>query len=382
MTHPTSAAATIGPDSEAGATPRSRAWVLPRAVLAAAVGGVFVWFYYARYAPTVWSDFDQIWLGARALLHGKDPYEGISRGDFPWPLYYPIPALFFGLPLAGFPLPVARVFFGAATAGLCAYAIFRWRPFAWPLLCTGPFVYALQRGQWSPLLVASVFLPALGAVLSAKPTIGAAVFAYRPTRAAVTGCFALGLIALIWYPDWPVRWIESGRGTHHLVPPAFLPGGWLLLAGLLRWRRPEARLLGVLALVPQTSSMYELVPLGLIPRNRREALVLALAFNVLYVATFTLHGRPLTPADIGPDYFPGTWIPTLVLAYLPALWLVLRPFPLWHRPPELAGWPSWRRKAYVTLWVLVLGVIALWCVGGAWFMWTYVLPPMFSLLVS
>jgi hypothetical protein len=230
--------------------------------------------------------------------------------------------------------------------------------------------------------VASVFLPALGAVLGAKPTIGAAVFAYRPTRAAVAGCLSLGMIALIWYPTWPVRWFDSRHGAHHLVPPALLPGGWLLLAALLRWRRPEARLFGVLALVPQTFSMYDLVPLALIPRNRREALVLALAFNLLYVATFTLYGLPLTVADVYPNYLPGTWIPTLVLGYLPALWLVIRPFPLWDRPMDFASWPDWRRRGYVGLWAVVLGLIAVWCVAGSWFMWVYVLPSVFTLLMS
>ena len=105
-------------------------------------------------------------------------------------------------------------------------------------------------------------------------------------------------------------------------------------------------------------------------------MALAVAFNVLYVATFDLYGPPLRPSDIYPNYVPPSWIPAFVLGYLPALWLVLRPFPLWHRPDSFADWPRWRRGGYVVLWGWVLGLIVLVGVGGAWLVWRHLLGPM------
>jgi hypothetical protein len=161
-----------------------------------------------------------------------------------------------------------------------------------------------------------------------------------------------------------------------LIIPAALPGGWLLLASLLRWKRPEGRLFSLLAIVPQTFSMYELVSLGLIPRGLRQALILALTFNVLYVVTFDLYGLPLLPSDVYPNYVPGSWIPGFVLGYLPSLWLVLDPFPLWHRPRSFDEWPKWRRAGYVAMWSLILGLMLIWAAGGGWLIWRYLVGPM------
>jgi len=59
---------------------------LALALIAAAIAAGTVWYYYTRYAPDVWSDFDQIWLGARALMRGEDPYKVVAESGFPWPL--------------------------------------------------------------------------------------------------------------------------------------------------------------------------------------------------------------------------------------------------------------------------------------------------------
>jgi len=288
--------------------------------------------------------------------------------------YYPTPALVLGLPFAGLSVMGARILFAATTCGLCVSAILRWRPHSWPLLCTGPFVYALQRGQWSPLLLTAGLVPAAGVVLIAKPTIGAAVFAYRPSKLAAITSAGLAVIALAMHPEWPVRWIEAARGTQHVLSPMLLPGGWVLASVLLRWRRPEARLLGLLALMPQTTSMYELVPLALLPRTTRQSVFLACTFNLLYAVSWTLYGRPFTPADLHSNSIPASWIPMLTLGYLPALWLVLRPFPLWGRSQESIARPRWSRRAHVAIWTLVLALIVFWALAGVWFIWRYLLP--------
>jgi hypothetical protein len=339
-------------------------WLALRgALLTALAGGLYVWWYYARHAPATWSDFDQIWLGARALVHGQDPYQ-VVKAHFPWPLYYPMPALILGLPVVPLSLQGARVAFAAISAGLFAYALLRERPHAWPLILTGPFLYALQRGQWSPILTGAALLPTLGLAFAAKPTIGTAVFAYAPSRVAFAAAMLLVLVATLWMPGWPFQWVAGRESAHNLVMPALLPFGWVLLLAFLRWQRGEARLIGLLALVPQTFSMYELVPLSLIPRDFREAVTLALVFNVVYVVLWPLYGRPLLPSDVHPHYVPGSWFPTLALAYIPALWLVLRPFPLWHRPASFGGWPRWRRSGWLFVWIATFGVMIMVAIVG------------------
>jgi len=62
--------------------------VLLATITAGFAGGLLVWFFYTHYAPSQWGDFDQVWLGSRALLAGRDPYLEVPK-HFPWPLYYP-----------------------------------------------------------------------------------------------------------------------------------------------------------------------------------------------------------------------------------------------------------------------------------------------------
>lgn len=325
---PTSIPSETG-SKQSGTTERLERGRLHSSALRLAVGagvlaGLFVWYYYAHYAPGLWSDFDQLWLGSRAILNGEDPYVAVPKA-FPWPLYYPVPALILGIPFAPWPLPVARALFGAVTAFACVAAVLRFRPWAASLVLSAPFIYAIQRGQWTPLLVAAALVPAMGAALVAKPSIGLAVFAYRPTRGAVIGGILLGTIALALLPSWPWTWLRTAVDARHMVPPVALPLGFLLLACLFRWRRPESRLLAVLACVPQTAGLYELFPLALIPRTRIEALTLTLSFNVLYVLTIgTRWSAPIVPADVPEHYYPVFWPLTLLLGYLPALIMVLR----------------------------------------------------------
>ena len=83
-----------------------------------------------------------------------------------------------------------------------------------------------------------------------------------------------------------------------------------MLLAILRWRRPEARLLIALACVPQSMLLYETVPLFLVPRTFREsALLVALSYVALRavayggpypdVAHYALaSGRVSTPAPL------------------------------------------------------------------------------------
>jgi hypothetical protein len=109
-----------------------------------------------------------------------------------------------------------------------------------------------------------------------------------------------------------------------------LPGGFLVLLALLRWRRPEARLLVALSLAPQTMSGYELVPImAVLPAARWEALLLA---ALSWASRFGFsHGYPYPDVNAG-FIAAGRW--SLWLVLIPATLLVLR------RPAE-AELPDW-----------------------------------------
>jgi hypothetical protein len=130
---------------------------------------------------------------------------------------------------------------------------------------------AVQTSQWSPLLCAAALIPALGPLLACKPTLGFALLAAYPSLRALIGMTALALVSLVAWPTWPWQWLEALPSATHMSAPALRPGGFLVLAVLLRWRLPEARLLAVWSLMPQTPVLYEAVPLFLIPRTWREA---------------------------------------------------------------------------------------------------------------
>jgi hypothetical protein len=193
-------------------------------------------------------------------------------------------------------------------------------------LLSASFLNALVQGQWSPLLTAGAALPALSWLWVAKPSVGAAIFAGFPRRTAVIGGLLLAALALAFFPSWPVRWLDALRQTVHVAPIA-RPGGFLLLLALLRWRRPEARVLAALACVPQMTGLYETVPLFLIPRNRWQGYALAASSYAAAFAQSLLVPRTKDmPLEI---LFTARWPFIFAFLYLPALALVL-----WPRPTE------------------------------------------------
>jgi hypothetical protein len=339
-------------------------------LVAAILGGALVWFYYTRYAPTLWSDFDQVWLGSRALLSRRDPYIEVPQA-FPWPLYYPLTTLLLGLPFAALPLLTGRILFAALTAGLAVWAILRHRPHAWPLLLSAPFAYSLIRGQWAPLLVAGVLIPMLGGVVAAKPSTGLATFVYRPARTAMAGAALLGVISLALQPSWPATWLRTLQYAPHLFVPALMPGGFILLVALGRWRRPDARLLAVLSCIPQTPGIYELFVMALVPSSRRQAAAVGLTWNVFYLVTLATHdAAPLTMAHLQHDGVSRLFWPyMLLLGYLPVLACVLWPSPLRELPNGYIRWPVWRQQTYRVIWTTVLVLVGSSALLWAYFLW-------------
>jgi hypothetical protein len=131
--------------------------------------------------PSQWDGL-QLYLGARALLAGQDPYAVVPR-QFPYPLYYPLPAVLLAVPFAWLSPVGARIAWAAVTGGIFAYA-FRGRPQLLACL-SAPFLVCGDPGPPRPALMAAAVVPGLGFLWAAKPSVGLALFAAYPSRGRI-----------------------------------------------------------------------------------------------------------------------------------------------------------------------------------------------------
>lgn len=282
--------------------------------------------YHSRANPEFVSDFDQVWAGARAILQNKDPYGVVGPGrefSWRWPLYYPLPAIIAVAPLGLLPVIAARAVFAGTSAALLAWAVTRDGWSRLPVFLSVSFMVTMELGQWSALYAAAFFMPSLGAVAIAKPNFGFALVAASHRRHALiwvlTGALALLAVSQILQPGWHEAWLSNLRSADHFKPHVLRPMGFLLLLAGLKWRRPEARWLLALALIPQAPSFYDQLLLSAICLTSREALIFALSTVVLFF--FVGFNTPQ------PDY--ASWgrlvgNGTLWICYFPTLVMVLR----------------------------------------------------------
>ena len=274
--------------------------------------------------PHFGTDFDPVRLGARLLLHGETPYSIGPGRVHPWnfPLLYPLPAVLLAIPFAALPIVWARVAFVGLTSGALAYVVTRvaW----WPLLvfASGAWLQAAGLAQWSPILLAAWYVPALGLVVAAKPNVGLASIAGARSRSAalfmLAQCAAIVVVSFAVHWSWFAEWRQSIVGQPHIRP---LAASWLgapLLVAAIRWRRPEARLLLALSVLPQNPSLYEGVLLFAIPNSAVQALMLAtLSWFVEPLSGVLLHGTTFA------DSARASGIAMCLLMYLPSLVAVL-----------------------------------------------------------
>lgn len=294
--------------------------------------------------PGFRGDLEQALFGARMMWAHRDPYPLVGPGrtfDLPWRLLYPAPSFVLVSPVAWLPDADARTVFVGVSVGLLAYVATR-RSYRWLLLfASDAMLTACRTAQWAPLLTGAVFTPFLAPVLAAKPNIGLAVAAGfrsdRYWRWAAAGGAALLLVSFILLPGWFPAWrAMTAEGTGYMRPPVLETGGIFVLLAALRWRRPEARLLLAMALVPHTPSVYDLLPLLTVAGSGVElALLVALTHALRWLLPVP---PPGTGVGAAADFaawarIVSRWsIPTL---YLPALAMVMR------RPNE--GYvPTWR----------------------------------------
>jgi hypothetical protein len=295
----------------------SRTWRAKVSLAAGIVAGLFVLALYARQQTGVISDWDPTWVATAALLRGESPYAAIQVPPWPNWLLYPLPALLVTVPFTYIPLPLARGIFAAIGTAAFTYAITRRHRWTLYFLISGAMLWSWVVVQWPPLLIAAVLTPSLSWLLAVKPTLGFALWTAWPNRKAVIGGLLFVGISLLVRPGWVQEWLASVAKTPH-ESHLLRPGGFLMLLGMLRWRRPEGRLLAALCLVPQTTALYETLPLALLCRNRPQAAGFAgltMLAHLLYLL------GPQGPWPVGAEY---QWWVLLALVYLPAIVLVLR----------------------------------------------------------
>lgn len=218
--------------------------------------------------------------GARLFLRGIDPYGpafNAAASPFyrthPDPLFYPFPALLLFVPLVMLPNNVVAICFVGISAALVAFLLYPDRL----LVCaSAPFVFACAGGQWGPLLTLVALSSVAAPLALCKPNVGLALFLYKPTWTGALLCASVGFLSILIFPAWPWEWLANVRGapSQYQTPILLCP---LPALALLRWRKPEARLLFALALFPQVLWFYDQVPLALIPQTMRTRLIFAVS---------------------------------------------------------------------------------------------------------
>ena len=304
-------------------TPARFAIAIGAGVIACVVAG---WRIYLAGPGVVTGDFSTFWAGARALLDGQSPYAVINPGpntSFRSGFLYPLPAALILSPFALMPVEVAMVVFSGVSVAVLAFAFMQDGYWRLPLLLSLPVYWSTVSGQWAPLVTAAALLPPLGCLAIAKPTLGLSSFAYRPTRVFGLSAALVTLISLIVLPTWPREWLVeiAQRETAYYAAPIALPGGFLLLLSVLRWRRPEARLLVVMSCAPQTLLFYDQLPLSLVASSFRGAVVMAVVSWTAPFGAMAILGQTAAPLKI---LLQTTAPVILVLYYFPVLLVVLR----------------------------------------------------------
>jgi hypothetical protein len=161
----------------------------------------------------------------------------------------------------------------------------------------------------------------------------------------VWGAVVLVGICFILQPNWLSDWVDVNRHNPDLrryVPPIRMLGGQILLLTLLRWRRSEARLLFLLACVPQNVFFSDQLTLLLIPQTAVE-MVASVAWTHV-VERLAVAAHPPNGAYV----VTRIWAPYILWGlYVPAMLLVLGrrnegAIPNWLEQ-RIASWPLWLR---------------------------------------
>ncbi len=314
-----------------------------RAALAVSLGIAVGAYVIARaHVYSAWgADIDQSWAGALALRDGANPYVAIGpTGTFlrwPWPLFYPLPALLLALPLSALPMGIARAAFLSVSTAWLAYAVTQRGYWRLAIFASAAFLGAIASGAWEPLLMAAALTPAAAAILIAKPNVGAALACALPFRRTTViglrGAAVLFAVSLAVRPGWVPEWRSALRSGTHSAGPITRPGGFLVLAALAKWRRADARLLVAMASVPQSMILQAALPLFFVTRHCVEIMLLALLLYIPFAVQLHYAAAnapfPVLTAHTGNAMALCLYLPCLVMVLLrPNQWCGLDDPPL------------------------------------------------------
>ena len=275
------------------------------------------------------NDFTYPWLAARALFHGDEPYSYVASQPTPWggALFYPLTAAIAVMPLAALPVKVAGSLFVGIGAGLLAFFVTRQGLWRLMIFASAPALRASSGVQWSPLLTAAALCPGLLGFAACKPNLLLPLLAYPANRRAIAycllGCAVLAVPAFLFDVRWPLNWIAALR-TDPLAgqyrAPLLTLFGWPLALAVLRWPRPDARLLLAMAVVPQNAFFYEQLPLMLIPRSPRQLLLVCATSIAAFVIGLNAMPRQETVRVWSDSFYPfliaGVYLPMLVFVLM------------------------------------------------------------------
>jgi hypothetical protein len=311
----------VGSDSPPTASSTKEPPLRARVLIAiglAAFAGAISWFATHRVGFGT-PDFHWWYVGARALLDGQNPYAAVPEAiGSEFRLFHPLPAVLLTVPFVLVRADVALTVFSAVCTAVLAFAVTRTSFDRLPLFLSASFAHAAVMGQWSLLLTAAFVVSWLAFIGAAKPNVGLAILASSLSWRAAAAMALFATITIVAMPSWPREWLAQLPNSPYHFSPLRTPGGFVMLLALLRWRRPEARLLAVMAVVPQSPFVYEALPLFLIARNRFETYTLVIGSD-LALAVYALTDR----TDVS-GFFAANSLAMLVTMYIPALILVLR----------------------------------------------------------
>jgi hypothetical protein len=319
----------------------TRAQRIVVALLIAALAGGGLAFH-LKYADLYRTDFSQLKFGAEAMLRGADPYKLVGMGqvfESKWPVMYPGTAYVAAIPFVPLSDIAAGALFIAIGAFLLAYGSTAGTWHRLPMFASYAFMHNVQLAQWSPLVSAMLFLPWLAVFAAAKPNQALPILLSAPSsrlwRAAVAGGFTLFAISVALFPQWPFEWLRIVMGGVQMQPPIIHLGGFCILLVLIKWRRPEAWLVLLMACMPASWAWYNvLILLAAVPKTYREAAMLSL------VSSFgALLGINTLPGPASATSFPHWWAFQVAFGYLPAVILILtrpnvREAPPWSEPKK------------------------------------------------
>jgi hypothetical protein len=296
--------------------------------------------------PSWPTDLDQWYYAAQAMLRGGNPYEAVGpdkQFKWDWSLHYPISTVVLTMPLTALSVQAARVVFSTAGGAVLGYALGKDQFRRVGVVLSAAFLIAVSRNQWSLFITAAYFTPLAVLFLAAKPNMAVPfVLGVRSWR-ALAWLVGLGTLAavvtLIARPSGLSEWLRILDRMQYIVSPAMRPFGWLYALALLKWRRPDARIFLGLVLVPQTPSLYDLLPLFLITRTVREVSLLTLLTHALFFGIVVL--GPFS--DFNRYAYELGNLSTFVI-YLPVLVMLLRRPNVYHDDVPQAAPLSWRAR--------------------------------------